>query len=191
MPAVPYAAPSLVLDTDGVGKSGLSLGWSGATFAHGAQSFTAPVSGRVDRVDLYMTYRNISNPTTSNPILYVMAGDPNSGTDLVGPSTVPLMSSLAPLANGWVTVDLSSAQLDLIAGALYTLRLDTSSTYGWWRIADQHAGGMRWLDTNSSAAWDAAAAEDHVFRLWVEEAVPMPAAILLFATGLLARRRLG
>jgi hypothetical protein len=171
-----------------------SLGWIG-------QSFTPTVSGRIDRIDLQI----ITNGGDNLPFRF------GSGTLIAGNFVELYATSLDTSAlptdpTALFSVDLSSANLVLTAGSLYSIVLSppvgSNGSYS-WAIGERtpegvefyatYLGGSGFGSLDQGATWQPRGA-DRPLRTWMTANVPEPGSwAMLIAgfglTGAVMRRR--
>lgn len=160
------------------------------------QSFSVGISGVLTGVDVYVE----SNGTPAqNLVLDVVSTADPLGTALASMSVAP---SGVSGAGGFVSFDLSAANLAVLAGDLLSIRLSSAQDFSgnvneYFAIGNQVGGyaggqGQHWNSSSgfNSPGWD------FYFKTWVDDAggqVPEPSALLLAIAALgaagAARRR--
>ena len=150
-----------------------------------AQTFTAGISGRLDQLDMALS----ETPSTFNELVHVSIVEWNA--------TVPgaLLGSTDFYMDDYTgSVDLSSQNISLVSGNQYAFVLSNDLSYynlpdpyrntgidvKW--DTDAYTGGSLWTaysDTN----WQERTGTDTLFATYVS-AVPVPAAVWLFGSGL-------
>lgn len=190
------AQAQVVLDqsqpTD-TGASGIGVGYERA------QTFTVGVDGTLDRIEVSLDDKPVQS--TSDLVFAVYEttlGVPNASSIYSG--TITTVPSGTP---GYVTLDLSSANIPVSTGDQLAIALTTSDpgdVYGWaWDVTasalDPYAGGQIYLRNGTTVPnWvnspeDTATTKwDLVFKTYVT--VPEPASLaVLVLGGLLTTRR--
>jgi hypothetical protein len=161
----------------GVGSSNLPMG----------QSFTAGLSGRLDRLDLFSNgQRSSANSVT----LEIRAGEGTGGSLLGSIDLVLTPNSPDPVTLDWLDeIDVSSLDILVSAGSQYTFvftaaDLGTRSILG--HTGNPYAGGRAFFGPTGygdQPEWDL------TFRTYVSE-VPAPPVLAIFVLGLFAAGRL-
>ena len=141
-----------------------------------AQSFTAGVSGGLDRADLYLTSFGTPAAAMNVEIRAVSGGFPSGGA-LASQSVPP--SSISG-AGGFVSFDFASPA-PVVAGTQYAIVAYSSATFpdddAWTRASgDPYGGGNSFINATSppSGAWEANAGADFAFKTYVAPPIPVP-----------------
>ena len=138
-----------------------------------AQTFTAGVSGALDRVSLRLENYTSSPPTGAvlNISVQTVIGGLPSG-EQIGTGTIPLSAIPAQGSGGdWVYVDISDAIVH--AGSQYALVLQTSiwNAKVWWWDAYQNAYGSSYtrgeMAFNYGSGWSIDETNDFTFQTYV------------------------
>ncbi len=168
------AAQADTLDQSQTDTSGAALAIIGPSSANYgpqsvAQTFTAGLSGALDRVQLYVANNTSSN---SDP-LTVQITDTSSGAP---GSTVLATTTIAPGAvssspGGWVEADFSAAPF-VSAGSQYAIVAYASGSdfYKWYYASsNDYPGGDPYYDSASPpTTWTSAPSYDFAFRTYVQ-----------------------
>lgn len=121
------------------------------SFREYGQSFTAPASGWLTRVGLYVANWNDELPTrTVSTTVRVLTGDGLSGAPLAGPQTVPWnLQGADPVLQ---MVDLTTP-VPVTEGQSYTIgsRQWCADLIAYGRAASQYPGGSGYIDAFSQA----------------------------------------
>lgn len=150
------------------------------------QSFTVGIAGQLDSIEI--SARQDGTPTENVIVDIVSGSDPNStvlATQLLGPSDIPITA-------GFVSVDFSSALLDVGVGDFLGFRVSSAQDFGtntnqyraFGNPAGGYAGGVGdhiFSDVPQERGWD------FYFKSFVNTdtaQVPAPATLALFGLGL-------
>jgi hypothetical protein len=133
------------------------------------QTFTAGRTGKLERVDLYLSNLGATEPLT----LEVTTG--LDGTTLATTS-VPASAVVGSPEIAWVTFQFA-APADIVAGTQYALRLSSGTGfYAWWGSeSDPYSGGM--LYTIMFGTVNELTFSDFFFKTYVRSFVDVPAAL--------------
>jgi hypothetical protein len=158
-----------------------------------AQTFTPSANGQLSRVDVKILDHGFSYPWTLS-IVDTSGGVPNGAT---------LGSAVSSDHNGWVSVSLESANINLLANHMYGITLQTQQLNGqnneWCTnvdafdsaSSDLYLRGASWRKL-TSGSWqydnviNASQWADRAFRTYTADPVPEPSSLVLFSAAGLA-----
>ncbi len=167
----------------GVG-SALHQVLGGGTF-HQGQTFTAGLSGALERADLYLA-RNCPSPADPSVQIRTVSGDPPLPTSTVlATATIPA-ASVEALTPGWVMVFFPTPAT-VTAGTRYALVAASPTAcpifmgdilwatgYFWgYTVQDLYGSGTRVGSSDAGASWSSQV-EDLAFKTYVEPPPPPP-----------------
>lgn len=177
MAAPAFAADVLDQQQTGIGGGGTQISGPGSLGRSLAQTFTAGLTGPLDRVDLYLA----SGATTTGPLTVEITDVTSAGA----PGTTVLASTSVPAASvtgtgGWVAVPFSSPAT-VQAGTQYAIVAQATGTdiYGWWRgPGDVYSGGQAFSSSGPVLTW-VPDSFDLAFKTYVNvaAAVAMPSGL--------------
>jgi hypothetical protein len=144
-----------------------------------AQTFTAGLTGGLDRVDLDLNNADASAPLTVE-VRNTSGGAP--GSSVLASASVP--ASSVPSSAGFVEVDFASPA-QVVSGTqyaivAYTADLAPSVSYNWFASgSNPYSGGALWFDFASPpTAWTEDAGFDFAFKTYVETAGDLAAQLV-------------
>lgn len=140
------------------------------------QTFTAGVTGALDRVAVYLE-RDLSEPLPAGKIILEVyptdgAGKPRTNAAVLGSGSVPTAAAAQPA--GYVTIPLSRPA-SVKKGQIYAivLRADVDIQYAVaWdgsTAPDRYPGGGNAQRADANSPWQVYPAQDHFFKTFVAE----------------------
>lgn len=165
-----------------------------------AQTFTVGITGILDSIDVYIQ----RSPQWSDPLLVHVrptAGGLPLASDASSLAATSVPGAGIPTSPGFVSIDLSAANLLVTAGEVLAIVLQnntntgniSSGAYTWEGHAPSAGGGnpalayplgQGYARTLTSPNWSQFTPSDRAFRTYVE--IPLPGAVLLAAPLILA-----
>jgi hypothetical protein len=143
-----------------------------------AQTFTAGITGDLDRVDLYLSQGDVA---ATAPLTVEIRAVDASGE----PTGPPLASASVPAASvpsipgGWVTV-LFAPPAPVVAGTQYAIVVYTASSnsYLWYgQAANPYPAGAAWFSTSPPSTWSGPSSADQAFITYVTPTYDLPVVV--------------
>jgi hypothetical protein len=172
--AVPGAALADTLDQQQPNSEGAPVVFSGESLA---QTFTAGLTGPLDRVELRLVAGDSSSPDSPLTIEIRDVSDGSPGTNVLATGSVP--PSAVSSTEAWIPITFATAA-PVAAGTQYSIvaysSVDSAHRYGWGvAFSDAYPAGASFTQVPPSSTWvPTAFPNDQAFKTYVE--VPAPPA---------------